>query len=238
VRNAVIAALLLVTAVTGCEGEGPVRFRHTNYMAFVPEPGKTVTIQLTSVPIGKYTDPLKYRILNSESDVELSGTVGVGGKQEVTFSPKQSGLHVLELDAGWNSVACDVSIPHAIVCHSGVILKTVRALDKLYFYVPTGTKQFTLHLQASVRGEGLAYRVLDPTGREASSGQGDYDRVEKVKITVPPGTDSKAWSLSILRPEQKGIGLDDTEIYLGKELAPYLAPKPDWAVTFGKRKHP
>ena len=57
-------------------------------------------------------------------------------------------------------------------------------------------------------------------------------------IPLPAGADGKAWSLSIFKPKELGMGLDDTEIYLGKDLAPYFAEKPEWAIKFGKRKHP
>jgi hypothetical protein len=118
------------------------------------------------------------------------------------------------------------------------VLKTVRALDRLYFYVPKGAKQFSVHVQASVRGEGLAYEIRDPDGNICSEGEGDFDRCQKVEVKVPPNSDGRAWSLSILKPKAKRIGLDDTEIYLGDGLAPYLAAKAEWAVDFGRRKHP
>lgn len=238
VRAIVLSALLVSVSLPVLGADSGPRFRHVNYVAFEAKPSQTVEIRLQCIQAGKYQDVLKYRVLNPKSEPALAGEIEIGGSKSVAYTAQDDGLHVLELDSGWNTAGASLSVPYAIVSHEAALLRTMGVLDRLWFYVPTHVERFTVFLQAGVRGEGLAYRICDPEGRAVSEGAGDYDKCEKITLLVPQGADGKAWSLSILPPDKPGMGLDDTEVYLGGELAPYLAPKPEWAVHFGKRRHP
>lgn len=214
-------------------------FRHTNYVALLAEVGETIRATVRCMHHGAYEDTLVYRLINSASEELLAGEVLPEETRRVELRPVTPGLHVLVLSSGWNVATVELGeLPHAIVVKRDVPLQTVRRCERLYFYVPKGMREFNLFVSASVTGEGLRFQVFDPDDKVVIDEDGDFDAERKLAVTVPTGADGRAWSLTILEPRTPGMGLDDVMLRLDEKLPPYLAKRPDWAVTFGKRRHP
>jgi len=215
------------------------QFRHTNYVALLAEGGAPIRATLGCTHHGAYEDTLVYRLINSASEELLAGEVLPEETRRVELRPVTPGLHVLVLSSGWNVATVELGeLPHAIVVKPDVPLQTVRRCERLYFYVPKGMRGFNLFVSASVTGEGLRFQVFDPDGNAVIDEDGDFDAERKLALTVPTGADGRRWSLAILEPRTPGMGLDDVMLRLDEKLPPYLAKKPEWAVAFGKRRHP
>ncbi len=215
------------------------QFRHTNYVALLAEGGAPIRATLGCTHHGTYEDTLVYRLINSASEELLAGEVLPEETRRVELRPVTPGLHVLVLSSGWNVATVELGeLPHAIVVKPDVPLQTVRRCERLYFYVPKGMRGFNLFVSASVTGEGLRFQVFDSDDKVVIDEDGDFDAERKLAVTVPTGADGRPWSLAILEPRTPGMGLDDVMLRLDEKLPPYLAKKPEWAVTFGKRRHP
>jgi hypothetical protein len=215
------------------------QFRHTNYVALLADAGKPVAATLACARHGTYEDTLVYRLIDGASEEVLAGEALPEETKHVELTPKRSGLHVLVLSSGWNVTTIDLGdVPHAIVVKPDVPLQTVRRVGPLHLYVPKGMRAFSLFVSASVTREGLRLQVLDPDGKAVIDEDGDFDAEQKLGVTVPTGQDGRAWSLAILEPQTPGMGLDDVMLRLDEKLPPYLAKKPEWAVMFGRRRHP
>ncbi|MFQ5809893.1 MAG: hypothetical protein ACE5JM_09770 [Armatimonadota bacterium] len=215
------------------------QFRHTNYVALLAEAGTPIKASLACRHHGTYEDTLVYRLIDSASEEALVGEVLPEELATIELQPKRTGLHVLVLSSGWNVATIELGeLPHAIVVKPDAPLQTVRRVERLYFYVPKGLREFSLLVSASVTREGLRFQVLDPEGRVVIDEDGDFDAERKLAATVPAGADGRAWSLAILEPQTPGMGLDDVMLRLDEKLPPYLAKKPEWALAFGKRRHP
>ncbi|MGD8239245.1 MAG: hypothetical protein PVH68_11870 [Armatimonadota bacterium] len=215
------------------------QLRHTNYVALLAEAGTPIEASLACKHHGTYEDTLVYRLIDGASEEVLVGEVLPEESATIALQPKRTGLHVLVLSSGWNVATIDLGeLPHAIVVKPDVPLQTVRRVERLYFYVPKGMRAFDLLVSASVTSEGLRFQVFDPGGKVVIDEDGDFDAERKLAVTVPAGADGRAWSLAILEPRTPGMGLDDVMLRLDEKLPPYLAKKPEWAVAFGKRRHP
>ena len=93
-------------------------------------------------------------------------------------------------------------------------------------------------LAAETPGEGARVQTLGPAGRAVVDEEGDYDKPHAVRVAAPAGTDGAVWSLALLQPRAGGLNIDDVNLWLDSALPPYLSAREDWALLFGKRKHP
>ena len=224
------------------------KFRHTNYIALAGEKGKKISMRLECIQRGRSADWLVYRLIDPNSERIALGPYGPpvwcgeippGESAATSFTPKQSGLYVYEIGSGLNLTTIKIErAPWAIVALERPRLHTVKAIERLYFYVPKGLKRFNIFVNTTATGEGLAIKIFSPADVLVEEEEVDYDGTKRIEIKVPEGADGKAWGLSILKPKAPGLTLDDAQLYLGRELAPYLAKKPEWALSFGRRKHP
>ena len=238
-----IAMLLLLQLcarpVPAAEAQGPT-LRQRNYLALLPEAGRTAEVNLKAEQFSPiYSDTLRYLLIGPDSSTLATGEVALG-KEQVLPIPAQTGeLHALEVDSGWNICRVDSrATPSALVAWEAVPLHTVREIPRLYFYVPAGCRQFSLWLVAEVTGEAARLQICGPDGGTILEEEGDYDKPQRIRVSVPAGSDGKAWSLAILRPKAKGLRVDDVTLWLDAALPPYLSATADWALLFGRRKHP
>ncbi len=214
-------------------------FRHTNYIAFAGEKGKKISMRLECIQRGRSADWLVYRLIDPNNERIALGEIPPGESAATSFTPKQSGLYVYEIGSGLNLTTIKIErAPWAIVAVERPRLHTVKAIERLYFYVPKGLKRFNIFFNTTATGEGLAIKIFSPADVLVKEEEVGYDSTKRLEIKVPQGTDGKAWGLSILKPKAPDLTLDDVQLYLGRELAPYLAKKPEWALSLGRRKHP
>ncbi len=233
-----LAVALMVAGLLAAGPKQPL-LRHTNYVAWEGTPGQTTALRLRCQAHGysSYADELIARAIGpdgAEIDVDA---VSPGQEGALRVTPRAAGTHLLQLRSGWNLAVLNLpDCPHAYVATDRVPLQTVREFGPLFFYVPEGTTKFTLRLSASVKGEGLLLRVLDPQGQVALEREGDFDDPEKVTVTVGPGQAGRAWSLALHPPKAAGLNLDDVMLSLLPPLAPYLSERAEWAERFGKKR--
>lgn len=71
--------------------------------------------------------------------------------------------------------------------------RAMRVVPDMYFYVPKGTRQIQYYFKREPWQFGGPHQVIDPNGRVAKNVDVDGDYVS---VSVPPGTDAKAWKLS------------------------------------------
>ena len=215
----------------------PLRLRHANYVGVIAEAGVPIRGTVACIRHGAYEDALVYTVLDSRSEEVHVGEVLPGASEQVEVKPRTPGLHVFVLTCGWNLATIDLGeLPHAIVAKPDAPMQTVGRCERLYFFVPEGTRRFDLFVSASVTREGARLQVFDPDGRRLLDEEGEFDIEGKLTVTVPGGGDGRPWSLAIVEPETPGMGLDDVMLRLDAKLPPYLAKKPEWAALFGKRR--
>ncbi|MGQ9733058.1 MAG: hypothetical protein ACUVX8_17505 [Candidatus Zipacnadales bacterium] len=225
----------MASTVTVQPWESPA-LRHLNIIAFEAPRGTSLKIEAQCEPHGTYEDALQCRIVQPDGYMVT----------EKRFEPAESGIVgtevnwkgccVLEVNAGWNiaRLKLPADVPYAYHSAIGLPLKTVNAWGPLYFAVPEGTNYFNVWIQADVTGEGLHGTIRNPLGEVVWEGEGDFDERTKVQVQVPPQHLGAAWSITITKPTAEGLVLDDVYVELDRQLPPFLAPKPEWALLFAR----
>ena len=229
-----LAVLNLAAASQATSASLPT-LRHVNYIAIRASRGVDLQFQARCLAQGShYQDWLTCRLVDPDGFVMASTTVPPGKTGTLAAKVRWEGACAIEARSGWNLAQLCFAKETRYAYRSGLSapLQTVRAWGPLYFHVPAGTKYFNIFLHASVTREGLHCTIKGPQGSVVREEDGDFDARTKVQILVPKGQDGKAWSIAISRPRQRGLGLDDVAVELGRHLPPFLAPKPQWASAF------
>lgn len=236
-RWAVLASILLWMGLASAQ-DWPT-LRRTNYIAILGSQGKEMKISLRSQRHPRrYGDELAFTLVGPDSNEITSDTIPLDTSKIVSVTPKTDGLCVLELDAGWNICFVDAGeTPWALVASETLPLHTIHAIERLYFYVPAKCKRFSLFALADVRGEAALIKVFGPQGQTIKEEEGEFDKLTRIQVDVPPGADGKVWSLSVLPPRIPNTVLDDVAISLDPSISPYFSKKEEWALMFGRRKH-
>lgn len=236
---ALVASVTLVPHLVAADEPGPL-LRQTNYLAVLPDPDRPAEVVLQTQQYSPaYADVLHFTLIGPDSSTVRTGEVPLGEQFRLSFPTAARGLHVLELDSGWNACRVETgTTPSAWVARETVPLQTARGVKQLFFYVPRGTKQFSVWLVAATPREGARVRISGPDGRIAVEEESDYDTPQRIRVPVPPQTDGKVWSLALLKPQTRGLNVDDVKLWLDSTLPPYLALRHDWALLFGQRRHP
>jgi hypothetical protein len=237
-----LLALFVIFAVSLCaqtRAQDWPTLRRTNYAAILGSAGKELKLQLRSQQhVRQYGDELSYTLVGPDSNEIASGGIPLDTTKTIVASPKADGLCVLEMDSGWNICFLDSGeSPSAYIASETMPLHTIREIERLYFYVPKGRKQFAILVTADVTHEAARIILFSPDGQVVKEDEGDYDTQTRIKVNVPAGADGKVWSLSVAKPKAAGLVLDDVTLSLDSSLPPYLSKRPDWALMFGKRRH-
>jgi hypothetical protein len=214
--------------------------RQTNYLALLGKAGAELCLEIESRQVSKlYADELQYSILAAGGRTLADGRIGLGEKQSLVVKTPSKDLLALELAAGWNGCTVDAgSTPSAFIASEMHPLHVVGVNGPLYFYVPRGCRRFGIQLTAGAPREGARLVVRTPDGQAAREEEGDFDTRVRIPIDVPKEAAGQVWSLSLEKPKAKGLHADDVTISLDSSVAPYLAKRTDWALEFGRRRHP
>lgn len=237
VLAAVVALAAAAPAGAGEEPAWPL-LRHTNYVLWEGETGQPAEARMRCIAHGytRYADELHARAIGPKGEEIDAEVVAPGQEMGFRVTPAATGKHLFQLRAGWNLAVLDLGDrPHAYVASEQAPLQTVRAVERLYFYVPAGTKQFAITASASVTREALLLRVLDPEGGVALEREGDFDKPETLRIPVAAEQAGRVWSLSLLPPKTPGLVIDDVMLFLRAPLPPYLAKRPEWAERLSRK---
>lgn len=239
-RTSVLGLFLL------CVLKGPVSLRaddwptlrYTNYVALLGSAGKEMGISLRSVQRAQqYGEELVYVLFGPSSNQLASGDLVLDTSKTVSAAPTKDGLCVLELEAGSNICFVDAGeTPLAFIASNRSPMHTIRAIEKLYFYVPESCGGFHITVHADVPREAARVQILSPDGNVVKEEEEDFDKAKQIKVEVPEAWRGKAWSIAVLKPIAPGLGLDDVVMWLDPKLPPYLSKREEWAVAFGKQK--
>jgi len=236
---ALIASGSFVQHLEAAAEPGPI-LRQTNYLAVLPDAGRQDEVVLQAQKYSAvYADVLHFTLIGPDSSTVSSGEVSLGEEFRLSIPAAADGLHVLELASGWNACRADTgATPSAWVARETVPLQTARGVTQLFFYVPRGAKQFSMWLVAATPREGARVQIRGPDGRTVVEEEGDYDTTQRIRVSVPPQADGAVWSLALLKPKTGPWNVDDVKLWLDPALPPYLSACAEWALMFGKRKHP
>ena len=222
-------APLLAACLLGAGPTSPV-LRHQSYLAFLPS-AATTAVRFDCRAHGDYPDRLRWSAVVGEGEELARGLVDVGQSRADAVVSRPGQLTALLLDSGWN--VCTVSLdeaPWALVCHETSTLSVIGLADLWLWQLPGGPAR--LSVGASVTGEGC--RVLLTAGDVTLSDEsGDFDRAKP--FSVPATATPRAVRLQILKPELPRLALDDVELTVQRNFAPYLAPTAAFAETLGSR---
>ncbi len=234
IARGVVLALLVASTVSA--GEQWPQLRHTCYAVVLAPEGSSIRLGLRSIVKGTFPDWLQYAIIDANGDEVVWDQLRPGSEDEVEYPVRTPGLHVIELVTGWNVATLSVrgDMPSALVVSQRLPLQTVGPVERLYFFVPAGTAEFSVFISASVTGEGARLSVNDADGNEAGVIDGDMDTTEKLTVRVPAGHDGRTWSFSIGKPLTAGTYLDDVLLHFDESIPPYVAETAAAAEAFAR----
>jgi hypothetical protein len=224
--------LLLAVAALPLQAQDTI-LRHDNYLAFTGAPGATADFAVRSIARAPYHDDLKLLALDSQSQEIFDQVLPVGTQTQLTVPLATGGLHVLCVSSGQPlAVVRRTNGPFALVAWEQTPLNLCGAFAKHYFLVPRGVSKFDLGLSADVTGEGAHVAIMTPEGKPAVELEDDFDTLQRIKVEVPAGLDGQPWALTITKPQDPKLVLDDVLLWLGRGLPPYLCEQPEWLGEF------
>jgi hypothetical protein len=224
--------LALLAAALPLQAEDTI-LRHDNYLAFTGQKGEAVGFDARSIPRAPYHEDLQLLVLDSESREVHDQVVPVGTEAKVSVPLETEGLHVLAVSSGQPlAVVRRNNGPFALVAWEQTPLNICGSFAKHYFFVPKGLNKFEIGVTADVTGEAARLGIWSPDGQAAVDLEDDFDKLQRIKVDVPEGTDGQAWALTLTKPQDPQFILDDVLLWLGRGLPPYLCEQPEWLATF------
>ncbi|NOZ19719.1 MAG: hypothetical protein GXP25_01385 [Planctomycetes bacterium] len=213
--------------------------RRTNYVAVLGTAGKPLNISLRSVQRApQYGDELTYILFGPENNQIAAGDLVLDTDKTIVNAPKKDGLCVLEIETGPNICYVDAGeTPLAYIASHRSPLHTIRAIEKLYFYVPENCREFHLNVRADVPREAARIQILSPEGNVFKEKEDDFDKAKAIRVKVPDAWRGRAWAVAVLKPMAADLVLDDVVMWLDPQIPPYLSKREEWALAFGQRKH-
>ena len=197
--------------------------RSANLLVLGCNKGRAVEIELQNIPVSSYENTLVWDVRNAQLEKVASGEIPHGKTGTVRFTPEADGICLLAATSGQCAYRVDrANVPVGLF--SGEGLQVIRGAERLYYHIPANAKQFELTLKTAGAETARAV-VLDPDGKEATSGQTTLD-TSSVQIRVPVGAYAgKTWSLRIEKGDE-GV-LEDWSIRLGKGVPNVLSFAPN-----------
>ena len=202
-----------------------VHFRGEHLLVLPARKGQPVHVALQWHGVGHYESPIGWELRGPDGASLKKGKIPNGGSGVVQFTPKSDGMHLLAVSAGpcaWSVKWADT--PVGVI--AGGPFHLIGAPYRLYFSVPSGTKQFTLR----VHGEGvetIRVRVRDPRNHVVAEGETSIQaNARKITVTPPPGsTGAGAWCIETAKAST-GV-VEDNSIRLDPNLPHIVALDPN-----------
>jgi hypothetical protein len=193
--------------------------RSANLLMLGCKTGQPVEVELQNIPVSRYENTLVWDVRNAQLEKVASGEIPHGKTGTVRFTPEADGICLLAATSG----QCAYRVRRANVpvgLFSGEGLSVIRGANRLYFHVPTETKQLEVMLKTA-GAETARALVFDAEGNEVASGQTTLT-TSSVKIPVPVESHAgKTWSLRIEKADE-GV-LEDWSVRLGKSVPNVLS---------------
>lgn len=206
----------------------PVRGRHT--FVLLPDASRRVQARIACRRLGRYTDPLRWRLLSPSGQRLAHGTIQPGKHIDLDRRVETAGPAVLLVDSGAN--AADVRLLSAHAALSGRRIRLCGKSSPLHFRVPSGVKRFRLTLQTPAPGETAKMTVRRPDGETAATGTTGPAKELTADVNVPPGCDGQVWSVTVDRGG--GGAFEDYTLILDAAVPAYWSHAPDRLVAPGQ----
>lgn len=213
-------------------------FRHLHFFVLIADLPQAPTLHLQTKQYYTYSDPVRLNLFNAQGDRLVQTAFPVGTTLDRALpaggTAQTPTLYLAQVDPGMNGAILTSDCPWAVLGSANHMMGVNGPGPQLYFYVPPDCAQFTLGAQSVSPNEGARLTVLDPDGKPAGVLDGELDREETLKMTVPPAARDRLWSLTWAKSETSKAALDDLNFWLDGDLTPLLFPQRDWAEKYGK----
>ena len=179
------------------------KLRGENLLLLACKAGTAVTVDVRDIPLGSYTDPLRWELRGPAQEKAGSGEIGHDEGGPIQFTPAADGVYFL----GISSAACTYTVtrsnvPVAIYADEG--FGTVHGANRLYCYVPKGVTEFKFHINGG-GGETARINAYDPDGTLAATAQTTL-ATSSATLPVQTGTRSgSVWSFSLERADEGAL---------------------------------
>ncbi|MEW6359558.1 MAG: right-handed parallel beta-helix repeat-containing protein [Planctomycetota bacterium] len=205
----------------------PFNLRKSGTFVIYARQGEEVAFALRYLQVGKYGGgPMPVAVATPSGKKISLGNVPFKEEASFRFSAAETGLYRLPIDCDANKV--QMVSANRPVCISGEegSIRFISSTGDLYFYVPTGAKEFGIKVFGEGDGEGVGATIFDPDGRKLW---------EKPTITMPeqfvctpePSQTGKAWRITIAKP----VGTTMEDFYVDVQgVPPFLAFTPKAAL--------
>jgi len=224
--------LLLVAVALPLQAQDTI-LRHDCYLAFTGQKGETASFAARSLPRASYHDDVRLLALDSQSREVADQVVPLGTEAKMDVPLQTEGLHVLAVTTGQPvAVVRRTNGPFALVASEQTPLNICGGFARHYFFVPKGLKQFQIGVSADVTGEGARLGLWSPDGKAVVDLEDDFDTLQRLRVDVPAGTDNQPWAITVSKPQDPKLVLDDVLLWLGRGLPPYLCEQPEWLAAF------
>ena len=211
-------ALALAVLMASTEGaDGLTRFRKRHAVLLFAKAGEDVSVAIRCISASSgYSDSAAYIVLDPFGRPMAKGVVPVNKSEVVSFSPKTTGPHTIDVNPGMNAFSIEPNTrAWAVDISETWQLNVIAHSRDVYFWVPRAVESFTLKM----RGEPGEVKVCDGSGRVVRTQSLPlYEQVE-LTLGVPAGQSGCAWRLKLDLKE-------DQAIIFPRAIPPYIAERP------------
>lgn len=175
------------------------RLRQDVSYVFYADSSRDAHLVLEMAPVGQ-SRPLKKPVSVMGLDgrtLRSYAPLKEGVNDTVVFRAKRTGLHLLKVPTGWNTVTLvQADVPVGIDISSGE--QDIMASAGVVYFPASGDAPFAVFAGGQNRRERLSYELRDPDGKLVASNDslGDWDRYLNEK-----GGPSGLWSLKVGKPK-------------------------------------
>ncbi|HOD82083.1 MAG: hypothetical protein BWX88_01640 [Planctomycetes bacterium ADurb.Bin126] len=185
------------------------------------EEGRATTVSVAVKVVGKSpAKPATVTITPPKGKPVRMKAAAIGQETVYEFTPRQTGAHVIECDAGSSTVSVRSGGRGAPLYSQDGHFHLLGTTGRLFFHVPGGTKEFAVKVWGDNAGERVKAALLDPSGKVVHEKDGILG---EQFIARPASSGEDIWSLRLDRPSQ-GV-LEDFHVEL-QGVPPLLAPSP------------
>ena len=202
--------------------------RHGHYFLIWNTLNQAPSPVLTCVGVGRYTMSLRYQVIDANSRVLTEGLLPPGQTKRIEGLPL-SPLYLVYGDPEYNGFRFQVDRPYGIVADARRRLGLNRPRGTLFFYVPSKCERFRVVVQCNSPKEGARVEVCRPDGSLAAFADGELDSPTSMNVTVPLAKRNSVWAIAFKKPTEKGLFLDDVNVYLEGHLPHLVTPRREWA---------
>jgi len=203
-------------------------YRHGHYFLIWRAGPSSPHVKLDAVGVGRYTDPLRYQVIDARSRVLATDQLPRDSSVELGDLP-ESDLYLVYANPGLNGVRVAVDRPYGIVADPKRRLGLNRPKGELFFYVPPACTAFRVVAQSESPKEGGRVQVFNPDGACAGEAEGELDEPTAIAVRVAAAHRGAVWSMRFGRPVTPGLFLDDLNVHLDGALPHLVTPRAEWA---------